>query len=157
MNIMLKELIADVSVLTFFLAFIIPFMILMQLFLPDIFPWKFVVYILPFFFGMSASYVINKGHDSEFLERTFITSLVVSVFLFIILYQSLLMINNLLSQFMKNIPEISSNQIPSFLQPLLKLNQSDAMFKSLTQSLVIIVGAMVDALIKTARKKSSVK
>jgi len=147
---MLKELISDVSVLTFFLAFVVPFMILMQLFLPDVFPWKFMTYILPFLFGLSSSYVINKGHDSEFLERTFITSLVVSIFLFIILYQSFSMVNNLLSQLMKNIPETPSGQNP--FQSLLKLKQEDMTFQLLIQSLMIVAGAMVDAIIKAIRK-----
>jgi len=152
MNIMLKELMADVSVLTFFLAFVIPFIILMQIFVPDVFPWYLITFILPFFFGLSSSYVINKGHDSEFLERTFITSLVVAVFLFIFLYQSLTMVNNLLNEFMKNIP-VPSEQLPSSLQFIFKLKQEDATFQSLTLSLLIVVGAMVDALIKTLRKK----
>jgi hypothetical protein len=154
---MLKEYVADVFVLLFFGSFIIPFLIMIQIFLFDIFSG--VTAIIPFLFGLSCGYVINKGHDSEFMKRTLITSLIISIVFFISLYFTFSVINELLAYLEQQFSsvEIQQNQNTSgIFTSILKVSKFDQYSQSIIPSVSIMAGAMVDAIFrKIFEKKKS--
>lgn len=144
------DYLSDILILLFISIFIIlplPFFIL---FIPGLLSYWVII---PFLWGISAGYIMQKGVTSDFIKKGFIIGIIISIFIFVYSYYINQFFLNLASSFTQIMKNLTSENTISHFSFLMKVPEISYLLLSIISSITVFIGILVYSFIFSKLRK----